>query len=369
MIDDELIETVSLLRACVPKPNFKREREMRRLSKRKEKLANLIDTTNWENREIYCHDYGEKYVLREVRKKDSTVILVSSKPIAGATNSFLWRIQDVLANLRGNGVNSERRRFEMGQKIQDEGMIGIVAKVLRDDKKAIAEQMKNLDRRKIRKIKKQEKVQKVKKKKKKRKIKLNISGAVDKKRKSSFVKKDEVDRKRKRLFERKKNVYSSMYDSVVIHLNLHKTILQPTKPVKCETCGFLFNENPTKCPPVCICGRSLETPQRPNFSFVKCPFVMFGQAALDIAHRATLLLKQMRMGDRSKLLFPKLEKNVCCKRCGFPHHSLLPCVRVVFDLNFFEYHCIVCNSSLISSNITHEILAPNPGTSYESKQY
>ena len=103
-------------------------------------------------------------------------------------------------------------------------------------------------------------------------------------------------------------------------------MLQPTKPVKCETCGFLFNENPTKCPTVCICGRNLENPQRPNFSFVKFPFVMFGQAALDIANRATLLLKQMKMGDRSKLLFPKLE-NVSCKRCGFPHHSLLPCVR------------------------------------------
>ena len=147
---------------------------MRRLSKRKEKLANLIDTTNWENREIYCHDYGEKYVLREVLPK--TVILVSSRPIAGATNSFLWRVQDVLENLRGNGVNSERKRFEMGQKIQDEVMIGSVAKVLRDDEKAIAEQRKDLDRRKVRKIKKrkkQENVQQVKKKiKVKKKVKL-----------------------------------------------------------------------------------------------------------------------------------------------------------------------------------------------------
>ena len=251
-------------------------------------------------------------------------------------------------------------------------MIGSVAKVLRDDEKAIAEQRKDLDRRKVRKIKKrkkQENVQQVKKKikvKKKVKLKKKVKPkkitkvnvrVVDKKRKS-YVQKEKVDLKRKRLFERKKNVYSSMYDSVVTHLNLHKTMLQPTKPVKCETCGFLFNENPTKCPSVCICGKSLESPQRPNFSFVKFPFVMFGQAALDIANRATLLLKQMKMGDRSKLLFPKLE-NVSCKRCGFPHHSLLPCVR---GLRLYL--------SLLSSNITkYFIRTLNTGTGCASKHY
>ncbi len=63
---------------------------MRRLSKRKEKLANLIDTTNWENREIYCHDYGEKYVLREVRR------------ILAAANSFKNYLRKIREREREN---------------------------------------------------------------------------------------------------------------------------------------------------------------------------------------------------------------------------------------------------------------------------
>ena len=297
-------------------------KEKRRLSKRKAKLAELRDITNWENREIYCHVYGEMYVLREVKR--DTCVLVSSRPIAGETNSFLWRIQDVLENIRGNGVNSETKRFTMGQKIQDESVIKIVERVLGEDEKAISAQITSL--------KKEVRKQKIKKK----GIIKKTSNSNVKKRKLYAREGDKkvaregdkkVNLKRKRLFERKEPVYSSIYDSVVTHLNFHNTILQVTKPVKCETCGFLFDKSPTKCPRVCICGRSLESSQRPNFSFVNFDLVLFGQVALDIAMRATEFLKRMKQRDRSKLLFPKLTS--CCNRCGCDHHYLLPCVRFV----------------------------------------
>jgi hypothetical protein len=128
-----------------------------------------------------------------------------------------------------------------------------------------------------------------------------------------------------------------MYNAVVTNLNLHKTILKPTKPSKCETCGFIFDDDPEKCPRVCICGRDS------NIPFTDFQFCMFGKSALNLAMRTTRFLKRMKKTDRSKLLFPGIASN--CDRCGFRHHSLLPCVHGAVD-------SINTTSSTTSSTIT-----------------